>query len=138
MRDILEYLEELLMPKKNFERLLLEAVDEGLSSLGESSKEAIYFHLRRSFNIKKREIPYKIEAFAYAIEKIFGLGASFLETLILKRLNEKVGGGFRWHRAESLTFAERVALARRSFREKERVKKGAEELTLLEETIIEV
>jgi hypothetical protein len=74
------------LPKRDFEKLLLEAVDEGLSSLGETSKIAIYFHLKKSFNIKKKEIPYKIEAFAKGIEKIFGLGANFLEILIMKQL----------------------------------------------------
>jgi hypothetical protein len=77
------------LPKFNFEELLLESVDEGLSALGESSKQAIYFHIEKGFNIKKNEIPGNIADFDRAIEKIFGLGASFLETLILKRLIEK-------------------------------------------------
>ena len=77
------------MPKLTFEELLLESVDEGLSSLGESSKQAIYFHIEKRFNIKRREIPGNIAAFDQAIEKLFGLGASFLKTLILKRLLEK-------------------------------------------------
>lgn len=77
------------MAKANFERLLLEAVDEALASIGESPKQAIYFHLENHFDIQKQEIPGKIEAFAFGIEKIFGLGANFLESLILKRLYEK-------------------------------------------------
>lgn len=60
------------MSKRDFEKLLLEAVDEGLSSLGEPSKQAIYFHLEKGFNIKKQEIPYKITTFAKAVEKILG------------------------------------------------------------------
>lgn len=79
------------MSKRDFERILLEAVDEGLSSLGQSSRRAIYFHLEESFKVKKKEIPYKIEVFADAIEKIFGVGADFLEILIMKRLHEKIG-----------------------------------------------
>ena len=110
------------MAKRHFEKLLLEAVDEGLSSIGESSKKAIYFHLEKRFNIKKREIPYKIEAFAKAVEKIFGLGASFLEILIMKRLYEKVGGVFEWHEPTEFVFTEYVAVAKRSFQEKGRVK----------------
>ena len=79
------------MPKRDFEKILLEAVDEGLYSLGQSSRRAIYFHLEKNFNVKKQEIPSKIEVFADAIEKIFGSGANFLEILIMKRLNEKIG-----------------------------------------------
>jgi len=116
------------MPKKDFDRLLLEAVDEGLSSIGGSSKEAIYFHLKKGFNIEKHEIPYKIESFTHAIEKIFGLGANFLEIVIMKRLYEKVGGHFKWYSSKDFTFTEYVAIARGSFQGK----KKAEELVQCE------
>jgi len=108
--------------KRSFEKLLLEAVDEGLSSLGMSSKQAIYFHLEKSFNIKKKEVPYKNKAFAKAIEKIFGLGANFLEILIMKRLYEKIGGVFEWDASIDFAFAEYVAAAKRSFLEKKGIK----------------
>jgi hypothetical protein len=108
------------MPRPDFEKLLLEAVDEGLASLGESSKQAIYFHLERSFNVKKKEIPHKIETFAKAIEKIFGLGANFLEILAVKKLYEKIGGVFEWHESTEFPFTRYVAVAKRVFQEKER------------------
>jgi hypothetical protein len=120
------------LAKRDFEKLLLEAVDEGLSSLGEPSKQAIYFHLERGFNIKKQEIPYRIKAFAKAIEKIFGLGANFLESLIMKRLYEKIGGAFEWHEPTDFAFTEYVAVARRSFEEKNGIIR-AEELVKCEE-----
>ncbi|MGB9135426.1 MAG: hypothetical protein WCC63_07605, partial [Candidatus Bathyarchaeia archaeon] len=71
------------MPERDFEKILLEAVDEGLSSLGESSKLAVYFHLQENFDVKKEEISRNVEAFAEAIEKIFGQGANYLEILIM-------------------------------------------------------
>jgi len=85
-------------PSRNrgFERLLLEAIDEGLSSLGDSPKQAIYFYLEKTFKIKKMDIPNKIEEFANVIEKIFGHGAKHLEIQIMKRLYEKVGHGFEY------------------------------------------
>ena len=52
------------MPKDSFERILLKAIDEGLSSLGKSPKRVVYFYIEKKFHIKKREIPYKIEEFA--------------------------------------------------------------------------
>ena len=125
------------MAKQNFDKLLLEAVDEGLSSLGESSKQAIYFHLEKRFNIKKREIPHKIEAFADAIEKIFGLGANFLEILIMKQLHEKVGQSFKWPEYKELTFIEYVAVAKRSFVWNRRTNKVAEGLVQWEQKRIE-
>lgn len=116
------------MSKKDFDKLLLEAVDEGLSSLGESSKQAIYVHLKVGFHVKRHEIPYRIEDFANAIEKIFGLGASFLEILIMKRLYEKLGRDFKLHVSEDFTFTDYVAAAKRSFLEKKETKEIEEEM----------
>ena len=106
------------MSKRSFEKLLLEAVDDGLSSLGDSAKHAIYFHLKKTFNINRRDIPSKIEQFADAIEKIFGFGAKPIEILIIRRLNEKVGGVVEYPEHEELVFAEYVAAARQSFLKK--------------------
>jgi len=125
------------LPRKDFDKLLLEAVDEGLSSLGESPKQAIYFYLKERFNVKKQRIPHEIEAFVDGIEKIFGLGASFLENLILKRLYEKVELSFRWQVPKDLTFVECVALANRSFVWKKRSEKTVEELVQCEELMLE-
>lgn len=82
------------MQQDNFRRVLLDAVEESLSSLGESSKEAILFHLENSFKVKKEHIPINLTEFANALEGIFGFGASYLEKLILKRLCEKIGVEF--------------------------------------------
>ena len=98
----------------DFEKLLLEAVDEGLASLGESSRQAIYFHLETGFNIKKQEIPQCIEGFVLAVEKLFGIGANFLETLILKALYEKTGLKDNEESFKGLTFAETVAAVKRA------------------------
>ena len=100
---------------RSFEELLLEAVDEGLSSLGDSAKQAVYFNLEKTFNVNKRDIPYKIEEFADAIEKIFGLGARFLEIQIMKRLYEKVGHALKYFpKKDEIVFTEYVAAARLS------------------------
>ncbi|UCE96748.1 MAG: hypothetical protein JSV51_03925 [Candidatus Bathyarchaeota archaeon] len=79
--------------RTKLEHLLLEAIDEGLSALGDSGKQAIYYHLEKSFKLSKREIPEKIEEFAAAIEHIFGEGAVLLEIHIMQRLHEKAGNG---------------------------------------------
>jgi len=96
----------------NFRKLLLEAVDEGLSSLGDSPKKAIYFHLERNFGIKKQDIPDRIEEFTEAIEKIFGHGARILEICIMKHLFEKVGDNFLYvPETDVLLFTEYVKAA---------------------------
>ena len=124
------------MSKEDFDKLLLEAVDEGLSSIGASSKQAIYFHLEKGFKVKKHEIPYKIEDFADAIEKIFGLGANFLEILIMKRLYEKVGGQFKLRGSQDLAFTEYVATVKQSFLKKKRTRKTTEEIFQCEQMVM--
>ncbi len=102
------------MYRRDFESLLLEAVDEQLTSLGESSKQALYYHLEKGFNIKKQEIPKKTEAFINAMEKIFGQGADYLEILIMKRLHSKIGLEVKMS-TPSLTFIEYVEAAKRCY-----------------------
>jgi len=103
--------------RRDFDKILLEAVDEQLASLGESSKQALYFHLERGFNIRKKEIPKKTEAFVNAMEKIFGMGADYLEILIMKKLHEKIGGDIKLTDSD-LTFIEYVEAAKQSYCEK--------------------
>ncbi|MCW3993270.1 MAG: hypothetical protein NWE85_01730 [Candidatus Bathyarchaeota archaeon] len=79
------------MPQIKLRKILLEAVEEGISSLGDSPKQAIFFHLETSFEIRKDKIPANLTEFSKALEKIFGSGAVYLEKLIAKRLYEKLG-----------------------------------------------
>ncbi|NWG10252.1 hypothetical protein HXY33_00635 [Candidatus Bathyarchaeota archaeon] len=104
--------------RRTFEKLLIEATDEALVSLGESSRQSIYFHLENKFKIAKKDIPYRIEDFAEGIEKIFGMGAQFIEILIMKRLFEKIGQPLNWNGNKTLEFVEYVEAARKSFSKK--------------------
>lgn len=79
------------MLQNNFAKALLSAIDQGLSSLGESPKEAIFFHLESTFQLKKEDIPVNLNEFKQALESIFGPGAPYLERLILKSLHKKLG-----------------------------------------------
>lgn len=113
--DISEKGSTLESPPRNrdFKKLLLEAVDEGLSSLGDSAKRAIYFYLEKTFKIKKQEIPNKIDEFTNAIEKIFGHGAKLIEIQIMKHLYEKVGNDFGYFPEKNdLLFTEYVEAAK--------------------------
>lgn len=98
------------MRQNNIRKILLEAVEEGLSSLGDSPKQAIFFHLETSFEISKDNIPANMTEFSKALEKIFGPGAVYLEKLIAKRLYEKLGLEFQ--EAENWDFLEHIHNAR--------------------------
>jgi len=92
--------------EKDFDKLFIEAVDEGLDVLGESGRQMIFFHLEKSCSIKRHEIPKKPEAFAAGLEKIFGAGASVLEKLIVKNLYSKLG--LKYEDKEERKFADYV------------------------------
>ena len=82
------------MTQNDFNEILLSAVDEGLRSLGGSSKQAILFRLETSFELKEESIPSNLTEFNKALESIFGPGADYLEKIIMNRLQEKLGLGF--------------------------------------------
>jgi hypothetical protein len=106
------------LAKKPFEDLFLEAVDEALASLGESVRQAIYFHLEKKFKLAKKDIPNNLEEFANGLEKIFGMGAQFLEILIMKKLYEKIDQPLVWNEEKELVFAEYVGVAKQSYSQK--------------------
>jgi hypothetical protein len=103
------------LTREAFDKLLLEVVDDTLSSLGDSAKQAIYFHLQDKFEIRKNDIPYRLEDFAEGLEKIFGLGAKFLEILMMKKLYEKIGQPLKWNENKELMFTEYITAAEKSF-----------------------
>lgn len=82
------------MPQGKFNRVLLDAIEGGLSSLGDSPREAIFYHLETSFRLKKENIPLNLPEFKQALERIFGPGAPYLEKIIIRCLYERLGLGF--------------------------------------------
>jgi len=107
--------------RADFNRLLLEAIDETLSCLGESSKRATYRHLEAVFNIKQKEIPNNIDDFLRALESLFGLGAKILKIMFMKSLHAKVkvaseGASCEWV-VPGMTFREYVELMKQHFEE---------------------
>ncbi|MGB9841414.1 MAG: hypothetical protein ACPLKZ_01685 [Candidatus Bathyarchaeales archaeon] len=102
----------------------MEAIDEALSSLGESVKTAVYFHLEHSFNIKRQEIPNRLADFSEALERIFGPGARRLEVLFMKSIHSKIKVICKWPEYEwplskwlipELTFQDYVKIMQQKF-----------------------
>ena len=99
----------------SFEELLLEAIDEGLDVLGESSKQVVYFNLEKTFKMNRLDIPYNIEKFTDAIERIFETGAKILEIQIMKCLFKRVEYSIKnYSEPKNLTFIEYVAAVKRA------------------------
>jgi hypothetical protein len=97
----------------SFEEVLLEAIDEGFSWLGESEKQAIYSYLEKKYKISKQDIPYRIDDFTHALENTFGVGAKLIEIRIMKCLFNKIGKSFPdFDAQEGLEFIEYINAAR--------------------------
>jgi hypothetical protein len=129
---------------KNFDQVLLEAIDEGLSGLGEAGKASIYIYLERGCNIRKQEIPNKLSDFSNALERILGSAARQLEKLFMKHLGDKLkltsqGSKYQWPLSEGIvpeiTFSEYVRRLRKKF-EEANADKG--EMGILENEYIEL
>jgi hypothetical protein len=112
--------------EEEFDDLLLETIDETLSSLGEPVKNAVYFHLQTNFSINKDEIPKKINEFSDIILKIFGSGAGRLEIKLMKTLHSKINVIVKWPEYEAplskwlvvdMTFIEYVNSMRQNYEE---------------------
>lgn len=72
-----------------FYDVFLEAIDKSFLSLGEPVKKSIYLYLENS-GIMKSEIPFRINDFQNALEKLFGVGTRHIEILIIKNLHAKI------------------------------------------------
>jgi hypothetical protein len=110
--------------RENFDQILLDAIDETFSSLGENVKTSVYFHLEDLFKIKKQEIPSKLSDFLNALEQIFGLGTWSLEIMFMRNLHVKIKVTCKWPEyrwplskwiVPEMTFQEYVGLLRQNF-----------------------
>lgn len=91
-----------------FETAFACAVDDLLSSLGESAKQAIYGHLKNAHGISKEDIPCKIETFANAIEETFGAVAKVMEIKIIEKLHSEYADFHYSPKTGELNFVEYV------------------------------
>ncbi|MDH5450686.1 MAG: hypothetical protein OEX77_07290 [Candidatus Bathyarchaeota archaeon] len=105
------------MGNLNFDKNLLEAVDNGLLSLGENPRKAIYFHLKNGFQLRREHIPKETNEFSQALNAIFGPGAKIIEKYILKELYQRLELDFE--EKEDSTFADYVKEAKKLARRKE-------------------
>lgn len=96
------------MQKSSVEETLIEAVDSVFSLLGEPCKHSFYVHLRNSYNMRKREIPQRIDDFAEALEAIFGPGAKLIEIEIMKAFFNKVRAFTYSPKQEDISFTNYV------------------------------
>jgi len=95
-----------------FEQLLNETIDNVFFSLGTVSRQAIYDHLEKKYELKRNDIADRIMEFSEALEQIFGGAAALLEIQMMRKLCRKVPQ-FKHKPEATLTFPDYVnALSR--------------------------
>ncbi|MCW4046338.1 MAG: DUF3227 domain-containing protein [Candidatus Bathyarchaeota archaeon] len=101
-------------PATAFDELLLRTIDEALNSLGESVKQAIYFHIENTFGLNRMQIPENLQLFQEALEKIFGAGARLIEVQIIKKLHDATGNSLAMKKSE-FEFIKYIDVAKQSY-----------------------
>lgn len=96
-----------------FNQLLLEAIDDSLSVLGEEPKGALYQYLATMHSLNREDIPDKLDEFSGGLKKALGGASSVIQRIILRKLFQKLGSNFR--EAPELEFVDHVKDAKRRF-----------------------
>ena len=89
--------QQTLLTHDRLDGILLEAVDYGLTVLGETVRQAIYKRLENHYELKRNEIPERLEVFHKALEGIFGASTRIVERLIARSLYQRLGLNFTPH-----------------------------------------
>jgi hypothetical protein len=106
------------LPDRVFQKLFMESVDDAFSSLGDSARQAIYFHLETKFKISRKDIPNRLDEFENGLEKIFGAGTRYLEILIMRKLYENMEPKkkvVKWDESKEFRFSDYVRAAASTF-----------------------
>ena len=77
-----------------FERLLLEAIEEALSSFGGGVKEVVLFYCSHRHGVDRGEIPLRLHEFTRCLEEIFSYASRVIELKVASTLYAKLGLGF--------------------------------------------
>ena len=108
----------------SFEEILLNAIDEEFSSLGEICQKIIYFYLKNEYTIDRQEIPSNIKVFSQAIESMFKDGAKILQIRIMENLFRKMGCiNQDFYNGETLDFVEYMAATKATIHHKMGIEK---------------
>ena len=108
----------------SFEDILIDAIDEELSSLGKNCEKIVYYYLKTEYNINKKEIPCKIKDFSCAIESMFKEGAKILKIRIMENLFRKMGCiNQDFYNGETLDFVEYMAATKATIHHKMGIEK---------------
>jgi len=91
---------------------LLHAIDDGLAVPGEIVRTAIYDRIERSYQLRREEIPEKVEIFHKALQDLLGASAKVMERVIARNLYSRLGLDYVAH--ENWTLVDYVNHAKKA------------------------
>ncbi len=98
---------------KLFGQVLLEAIDESLSVLGDEPRRATYEYLATIDSLQREDIPARLEDFSQGMKRALGGAAGVLQKVMLKKLFQKIGSTFK--EAQDFDFVDYVKEAERRY-----------------------
>lgn len=99
-----------LMGNEKMQKSFREAVEEGLSILGESGKKAVLFHMEKRFRVGVQDLPRRTREFVNALRELFGSGSRYIEQAICMKLEEKMG--LKFESLDLVSVAEKLMVNR--------------------------
>ena len=69
------------MPEPINDNMILSVIDKGLDAIGSTPKQAIWSCLEKDHGINQTNVTQNLEKFILLLEKFFGIGYNFLDTL---------------------------------------------------------
>jgi len=104
---------------ENFDRILLEVIDDSFVKIGGSMGPVIYYYLERKNFIQKKEIPKKTKQFSSCLKQIFGERTEyFIKMFIVKKLYIEIEESLE--EIKNWSFTDYVKDARKKYVEKNR------------------
>ena len=79
-----------LREKQEFDRALQEAINEALTTVGESCKKILLFHVQKNYQLQPSDISSRPEVFAFALKQVLGSGGDLIGSLVVKLLCKKL------------------------------------------------
>jgi PAS domain S-box-containing protein len=77
---------------QQFDSIVLDAFDEALLAVGESSRRLIYQSIEKKFHVRREELPKKPETLHKTLENMLGASATkIVEDMITKKVYDKLG-----------------------------------------------
>jgi hypothetical protein len=79
------------MPEVINDDLIIRIVNKGINTLGENSAQLLWSLVEKNYGLSKNKIPENLPAFLEALQNTFGLGYSFLDSILQTLLQQAIG-----------------------------------------------